>query len=372
MLAAQDLETEALTMRLIRRETSVPLPEVYAYETSPDENELQCAFILMEYVVGVPVIQVWFDASACPKTFESRRRRCLQDLANATIQLNRLQFSRAGSPVFSEDGSNIVEIGPSRRRIGQDEDKICEWGPWADTRSYLRRSLDRDLPTYMLGRASYKLLDLFIDWLVASTSSTSSSPSQTFVLCHPDFNPLNILVSEVDGSLQAIIDWNGTESVPRILGNEGYPLWLTRDWDPCLYSYPVEPNSQRCPEDSPSELARYRDVYIECIERARATDRFSRAYDPTPASDITALTRSSLLVQNLFIAADSYYFTGGIVHKIFDLIKERDVIRSQTEGIHRERDDFHFCELVPALDQGELDDEGTMRLRLGFESLLSP
>lgn len=255
-LAAQTLETEALTMRLIRRETSVPVPEVYAYETSPEENELRCAFILMEYVVGAPVYQVWFDASARPKTVESRRRRCLQDLANAIVQLNRFQFSRAGSPVFSEDGGSIVEIGPARRRIGQDEDKICEWGPWADAASYLRRSLDHDPPDDVFSRGSYKLLHLFFDWLVASTSSTSSSPSQTFVLSHPDFNPQNILMSEVDGSLQAMIDWDGTESVPRILGNEGYPNWLTRDWDPAVYFYGREVNGKIPLEDSPSELAR--------------------------------------------------------------------------------------------------------------------
>lgn len=56
-------------------------------------------------------------------------------------------------------------------------------------------------------------------------------PDPKFVLAHPDYDTQNILVA-ADGSVSGIIDWDGVSVVPRIIGNEAYPLWLTSDWDP--------------------------------------------------------------------------------------------------------------------------------------------
>ncbi len=47
-------------MYLIRRETTIPVPEVYAFDTTL-ENELGCPFILMELKYGKLLQDVWFD-----------------------------------------------------------------------------------------------------------------------------------------------------------------------------------------------------------------------------------------------------------------------------------------------------------------------
>jgi len=57
---AQALESEAQTMRLIRRETTIPVPEVFAFDAKID-NELGCPFILMELVPGRSVYRRWFN-----------------------------------------------------------------------------------------------------------------------------------------------------------------------------------------------------------------------------------------------------------------------------------------------------------------------
>lgn len=49
---ARALTSEALTMRLLARETTVPLPVMYHYDSSLD-NELHCPFILMDFVDGL-------------------------------------------------------------------------------------------------------------------------------------------------------------------------------------------------------------------------------------------------------------------------------------------------------------------------------
>lgn len=59
-LNAQALESEAQTMRLIRRKTTIPIPEVYAFNASIN-NELGCPFILMEKVPGENLYRGWFD-----------------------------------------------------------------------------------------------------------------------------------------------------------------------------------------------------------------------------------------------------------------------------------------------------------------------
>lgn len=58
--SAQSLVSEAQTMRLIRRETSVTVPAVHAFD-APIDNELGCLYILMEMIHGKPLYEVWFD-----------------------------------------------------------------------------------------------------------------------------------------------------------------------------------------------------------------------------------------------------------------------------------------------------------------------
>ena len=53
--AASGLRSEALTMRYLKsKDKSVPIPEVYAFDTTTD-NVLKCPFILMEYLEGSPL-----------------------------------------------------------------------------------------------------------------------------------------------------------------------------------------------------------------------------------------------------------------------------------------------------------------------------
>ena len=49
--AARSLRSEAMTMRLLRQKTSIPVPKVYAFESSLD-NDFKCPFILMERMGG--------------------------------------------------------------------------------------------------------------------------------------------------------------------------------------------------------------------------------------------------------------------------------------------------------------------------------
>ncbi|RPA74568.1 hypothetical protein BJ508DRAFT_215288, partial [Ascobolus immersus RN42] len=50
--------SEVATLEFLRRNTSIPVPRVYAYDSSSD-NSLKFKWILMDRVKGVPLREVW-------------------------------------------------------------------------------------------------------------------------------------------------------------------------------------------------------------------------------------------------------------------------------------------------------------------------
>jgi aminoglycoside phosphotransferase (APT) family kinase protein len=71
-------------MQLLKRETTIPVPEVYSFDASFD-NPIDCPFILMEFVAGIPLRDCWFDKGASKALVAERRARTLQDLAVAMV-----------------------------------------------------------------------------------------------------------------------------------------------------------------------------------------------------------------------------------------------------------------------------------------------
>lgn len=90
-------------MQLLKRKTRIPLPEVYSFDASLD-NEIKCPSILMEYSDGKSMKDIWFDQSVPMEVLDERRIRSLQDVASAMVQLNRFQFDWAGRIEFDADG----------------------------------------------------------------------------------------------------------------------------------------------------------------------------------------------------------------------------------------------------------------------------
>ena len=209
---AKALTSEALTMRLIKRETTVPIPEVYSFNAST-QNDLGCPFILMEFIEAAPLHEIWFEEISSIGMLEQRRARILQDLAAAVVQLNQFVYRKGGRLLFDDDG-NPKSVGPMRkldvssmldRQRAGDLDEFfvfCEVGPFTNSKDFLLCMLDRRLaPPDRFGQGIYKLLRLFIDWF----PSADSAQEPEFVLSHPDLDLQNILVSP-EGELRGVID----------------------------------------------------------------------------------------------------------------------------------------------------------------------
>ncbi|KAL4967824.1 phosphotransferase family protein [Aspergillus stella-maris] len=358
-LSASSIASEANTMRLLRRETSIPLPEVVDFSSTTD-NPLHCPYIIMCFVTGAPLYNVWFghrlNKDVSHETTHSRRVRALEGISKAMLQLDKFTSS---SPATLRDGT----LDGRLRRVDHqamlqkmfsgaedaDNDPIYVECPTSnDPKVYYTLFLDEHPPTHKVQQGVGLILRQLIAWI------PEPSGADPFVLAHPDFDVQNFLVSE-DGELLSIIDWDGVSTVPRSIGNRRYPGWLTRDWDPAMYGYEpsmddgVEPEGVW--EDSPETLAQYRGIYIALMA------------EHSGSSSGVNLTQMSLLTENLGIAVEDPRCRSKVVskfvHEIYAAAGERPL------------EPIDYSDILHSFADGNVEDEVMEILRKGFDALLA-
>ena len=105
-----------------------------------------------------------------------------------------------------------------------------------------------------------------------------SDVAENFVLSIPDFDAQNVIVDN-EGTLTGIIDWDLVQTAPPYAGYTSYPSFITRDWNPLMYGWSPQADSENSPEElerssqadsenSPDELERYRAYYNQQMGRA--------------------------------------------------------------------------------------------------------
>lgn len=376
---ARSLRSEALTMRYLRKITTIPIPEVFSFSESCD-NELNCPFILMKYIDGKPLYDIWFDKTQPNDVVEARRTKSLQGLAAAMVQLGQVSFEQAGSLFFSELNGDIdtnsLEIGSLRlvnnfamlERMKDDNDGLpiyLEAGPFQNLQPYFTALLNyrEEAPKTYFARGQLILLRMLLGWIPEPELRDECKP---LVLAHPDLDIQNVLVAE-DGTLQAIIDWDGVCSVPRAIGNERFPSWLTRDWDPAMYGWSEDMERGIEPlglwEDSPETLRKYRSIY----------GGFMQSFVDSKNNLLFGLTRNSIICENLLIAANDPLCTSGILQKVFSEIRNlirTDVPHSESIG-GEELDEFDIHNISWALSENRLSENHFNLLKHGFHLLLN-
>ncbi|KAH0602458.1 uncharacterized protein H6S33_008797 [Morchella sextelata] len=304
----RQLESEVKTMRFIRQNTTIPIPDIISFDGTT-ENEIGWPYFMMEFVEGTPVSRIWFDETG--KTpLEERRHRILDTLAGAMSQLKDFSFNRIGSLQFDDDPRSDLFLTPNtgpistideqnemaQRREGVDTGPLFKMiGPFTNSQEYLTALLDgQGSPESPYSIGMHKLLRMMIKCLPLSQPDKGE---ESFEIAHPDFGGQNFLVSE-DGTLTAVIDWDNVHTSPLWIGCRSYPAWLTRDWDPIMYGYG---NPNCVSEDSPEKLEAYRKYYAEKMA-SLGSARF---------------TTKSHLYESIAIAASSPLCIYEIVDKFF-------------------------------------------------------
>lgn len=411
-MSASALRCEVLTMQMIKRETTMPIPEVYHFDDTLD-NELKYPFILMKYMNGHPLHEVWFDLDADPEVLEQRRCRALDDIARVMVQLNRFVFPKAGQVLFDGSGEpcgvglqRMVDMQATLDSLhGDDHDgsfKLCTVWPFGDAKEWFLCMLDRrSTPPDEYGAGTYKLFRLFIVLPFPSDGSLLQGRAE-FVLAHPDLDIQNVIVSE-DGGLLGFVDWDNVGTVPRFLGNDMYPSWLTGDWDAMMYRYDENaapgPDCPNNTEILPTELEHYRDVYRNVIEQVYDESNSS----PSAAATAKGITSNSLLLHNLYIAVIDPVCKHDIVARVFKKIKritapsephtedredadddkdksdgeenandnadadgDKNNHESDEDGDEGDSDDFYAYDVLTEFERGELSDRNMERLTRGL------
>ena len=353
---AESLRSEALTMQLLKRETTIPLPEVYAFDSSFD-NPINAPFIAMGFVEGVLLAEIWFDDEVPSDVLEKRRETSLREVALVMHELNKFTMTQGGAPRFDDQG-NPTGVGPTKELdMGTmwdediDQPIYRKTGPFPDFQSYLR-SLFPFRPTSVPADGWRKIFYHLLDWIPECVPN-----EQSFVLTHPDFNLQNILVDS-EGHVTSFIDWDGVSYVPRALGNERYPDWLMCDWNPFIYTYysTPDPEYDACnANNSPQELSRYRAMYEQFVletSSPSASSCSSKESSPsrehvTPPSSVssdsventTSVTRNSLILGTLKYNANFRHGESAFVYRLYDRI-----LSVQTDGKYSDRKELSIMD----------------------------
>ena len=348
------LESQVTTMRFVHDNTTIPVPEIYAFDSTLT-NELGAPWTVMSFIPGSTVAELWNDEDG-PTSLEDRRRRALETIAEAMSQLRNFQFDKIGSfelPGQTDEHSN-TKIGPlhsfsqdSLDTIGDPDYgtviRVEQAGPFQTSMSYM---LDQLPEEGSLGNeldiGALKLNKMLLSHLPKSSHHPFSTRSvESFVLSFPDFDSQNIMIDE-RGNLTGLLDWDNVQTYPRFLGYCRYPSFIMRDWDFLGYEYPGYPH-----ESSPEELARYRQIYLNNM-----THCLGGKYD-------AIFTAKSHIFEALRIATEG--------NTIYRLEFMREFLRKIVPELE-ETDDIM---VLGDLGEGALEPEYIKRLDKGIQELLS-
>lgn len=194
------MESEIATMKYVRQHTSIPVPEVYAFDTTC-ENPAKLPYILMECINGQRA------ASKLQELPKPVLAKILDGLANVLLQLSTLQFSKIGYLHEDADGQYRIDAMVDRRgnRVG----------PFSTASEYYRWRANQ--PLIRSNNSSVDLQDAFFHSYLYKLSLPflmhGFHPEGPFPLAHNDLGVHNVLFDE-SGNLKGVIDWTGACIVP--------------------------------------------------------------------------------------------------------------------------------------------------------------
>ncbi|KAJ7732129.1 kinase-like domain-containing protein [Mycena metata] len=230
------LLSEVSTLAFVKEHTSIPVPEVYHFESNAN-NPVGARYMIMERILGHPLGTTWYTMSS------QQRQQLVTQLAGMEAELLNTRFPAIGCLV---DASGTVgQLGlsstypfalrdPHRGPFTNSKDFIVahvrselallnetpdEWARQRAWWSNINGGID-DIPTPY----AIKWFQLLLDGINAL--APEEFEPQDFSLFHDDFDMKNILVSD-SGTVVGIIDWEGSRICP--LWNSGRYSTFLRD-----------------------------------------------------------------------------------------------------------------------------------------------
>ncbi|KAJ7102585.1 kinase-like domain-containing protein [Mycena belliarum] len=303
------MSLDRVSLDFIGTNTTIPVPKIIDCQTTED-NALGRPYTLTTFLPGTQLAKLWFD----PTWFTDQHRATVfQSLATLMSQLSAHEFPSIGQLNFDET-HGVHFIGPfypSSDSISDGEtspESIC--GPYQSTHVCLLSKIARQVDA---AQGTTVISELHLLRTFAGMLPDPALDGAPFFLSHPDFGYQNILV-DAEGNVTGIIDWDDAVVGPRQSAFARYPSWITRDWDPLMYTYrdssqggdAGDLSREAQEEDSPETLARFREEYLAAFTRL----------DPRHAE----LTRYSHLAEALEIAIQLPFTRADILSKFTEYV----------------------------------------------------
>ena len=285
------LASEAATLKYLKANSTIPVPEVFAYrfdspslaahqlllttKSSTQDNEIGVPYILMSKASGFPLNCKWHSMSSKDKG------KILQQLGQFSWQLSTLRFDKIGS-LFETNGNVEVRTCLCRGLVTYDRQLLdnIDHGPFPNSEAYFgtlisalsehaqclrlnphcffapiplqeeyadfsqyKDACDKWNDFVILGdkidcspnRLDYVIVadllsEVVSNWLKDTSSScTSPWPTCQFPLHHPDLSVNNIFIDD-QYQITCVIDWGFSSTVPLpvLLAAPGLPQMRNR------------------------------------------------------------------------------------------------------------------------------------------------
>src|SRR5579859_4282335 len=188
------MESEVETMKFVAANTTIPVPEVYTYDTG-SANPFGAPFILMEGVEG------WQpDWTGLSKPV---REKIIQQLAAIKLELGKVRFDKIGYLRTDATGASFIDSF----MVG--DELVGPFSTAFDYYNYYVESAWRDRMKQEYPNEDARKKACFLPWLSRTLCPfvpQSAFLQHGFPLSHTDFGPHNILVDD-EGNVKAVIDW---------------------------------------------------------------------------------------------------------------------------------------------------------------------
>jgi isoamyl acetate esterase len=263
------LLSEIATMKTVKERTSIPVPQVFAYELS-SSNPVGYPYILMECLEGREL--GGSIGSTVPPEFLPK---VAKQIAEILVQLHRLTFDRLGRLWCGADGKGPLQI------VALDSDKP------SSPNSSVRTSLEWFYANRQ--KDNMKALRDHPDdpeWRTASWVLKAAAPHfiiedrvhGPFPLCHIDFHHGNLLFDD-DYNIKGVIDWSHAQTVPM----ERLAV---------SYEFIAGP---AYPEKTKMGIARLRSLISEHLQHLERTELPAGEIQSTLLSDIFGSKRADII-----------------------------------------------------------------------------
>ncbi|KZT04786.1 uncharacterized protein LAESUDRAFT_727644 [Laetiporus sulphureus 93-53] len=237
-MIAHRIDSEAATLKYVQAATSIPVPRVYAVESSL-HNPVKARYTLQERILGRNLADVWLFLTI------EQLDIVIPQVANIEAQLLQTRFSAIGSLTEVHDGQ--ISVGPLGLSCTHPLNLQREYGPWTSFLDWLKayvvaelESLESEQDEWLSLRSRWRIINrdaeasiqpiqhidyfktyyhLVIDGMESLDASGCDSQDcleeMPFVLWHEDISLTNILVAYDDPTrIVGLVDWEGASIVP--------------------------------------------------------------------------------------------------------------------------------------------------------------